>query len=162
MQALCINLLDRCKGDARLSTEDGRCEDELFLQLFVESYLLTAPAGCGACALPWIVYPNHPTRRRLLPYYGAAASVPAANAETLCLAIDLVSAGLGACVAPESLVRGRPGVEIRPIWASKCRDVWACGMPCNRSTIPSWLHWSSSCAPIDHPASSASGCLRPP
>lgn len=114
-QALCINLLNGCKGDARLSTDDGRCEDELFLPLFVEPYVLAAPAGSGAYALSWIVCPNHPTHQRLLPYYGTAASTPAASAETLSLAIDLVSAGLGACVAPESLARGRADVEIWPI-----------------------------------------------
>ncbi|ODP32208.1 LysR family transcriptional regulator [Pandoraea sp. ISTKB] len=113
--ALFVNLLDGCQGDARLSTEDGRCEDELFLPMFVEPYVLATPAGGDADGLPWIVCPEHPTHQRLLPYYGAAAGAPAATAQTLALALDLVSAGLGACVAPESLARAHANVIVSPI-----------------------------------------------
>ncbi|VVD87774.1 LysR family transcriptional regulator [Pandoraea iniqua] len=115
MPALFVNLLDGCKGDARLSTEDGRCEDELFLPLFAEPYVLAIPEGADAEGLPWIVCPNHPTHQRLLPYYGAAAGAPAASAETLALALDLVAAGLGACVAPESLARAHTNVDVASI-----------------------------------------------
>jgi DNA-binding transcriptional LysR family regulator len=113
--SLFVNLRDGCEGDARLSTEDGRCEDELFVSLIVEPYVLVTPEGTGDNALPWVVCPTHPTHQRLLPYYGTAASLPAANAETLGLAVDLVSAGVGACVAPESLVRGRAGIHVSPL-----------------------------------------------
>ncbi|MGC7406563.1 LysR family transcriptional regulator [Pandoraea pneumonica] len=113
--ALFVNLLDGCQGDARLSTEDGRCEDELFLPLFVEPFVLATPGGAVAQGLPWIVCPQHPTHQRLLPYYGAAAGAPVASAQTLALALDLVSAGLGVCVAPESLARARANVDVSPI-----------------------------------------------
>lgn len=113
--ALFVSLLDGCKGDARLSTEDARCEDELFLPLFVEPYVLAIPEGRDADALQWIVCPTHPTHQRLPPYYGAAAGTPAAHAETLGLALSLVAAGLGACVAPESLARGGAGIAVRSI-----------------------------------------------
>ena len=59
--------------------------------------------------------PSHPTHQRLLPYYGAAASAPAAHAGSLRLALELAAAGVGACVAPESLVRRQAGVAGRPI-----------------------------------------------
>jgi DNA-binding transcriptional LysR family regulator len=77
---LFVNLLEGCQGDARLATEDERCEDELFLPLSVDPYVLALPAGSGAdAALPWIVCPSHPTHQRLLPFYGAGANTPAAR-----------------------------------------------------------------------------------
>jgi DNA-binding transcriptional LysR family regulator len=114
--ALFVKLSEGCVGDARLSTEDERCEDELFLTLSIDPYVLAVPEGsAGDAALPWIVCPSHPTHQRLLPYYGAAASAPAAHAGSLRLALELVAAGVGACVAPESLVRRQAGVAARPI-----------------------------------------------
>ncbi|WP_454675212.1 LysR family transcriptional regulator [Achromobacter pestifer] len=114
--SLVVHLLEGCVGDARLSTEDERCEDELFLTLSVDPYVLALPEGSGADAtLPWIVCPAHPTHQRLLPYYGAAASTPAAHAGSLRLALELAAAGLGACVAPESLAWRQAGVAVRPI-----------------------------------------------
>ncbi|MGB3437083.1 LysR family transcriptional regulator [Achromobacter sp.] len=113
---LFVSLLEGCDGDARLATEDERCEDELFLPLSVDPYVLAMPEGSGAgTALPWIVCPNHPTHQRLLPFYGEAANTPAAHAGSLRLALALTAAGAGMCVAPESLARSQAGVEIRPI-----------------------------------------------
>lgn len=113
--ALFVSLLEGCDGDARLATEDERCEDELFLTLSVDPYVLAIPEGIGADAeLPWIVCPNHPTHQRLLPFYGAAANMPAAHAGSLRLALELTAARVGICVAPESLARSQAGVEIRP------------------------------------------------
>ncbi|CAB3813554.1 HTH-type transcriptional regulator HdfR [Achromobacter aegrifaciens] len=114
--ALFVSLLEGCQGDARLATEDERCEDELFLPLSVDPYVLAMPAGSGAdAALPWIVCPNHPTHQRLLPYYGAGANTPAAHAGSLRLALALTAARAGMCVAPESLAGSQAGVEIRPL-----------------------------------------------
>lgn len=114
--ALFVSLLEGCDGDARLATEGERCEDELFLPLSVDPYVLAVPAGSDTeAALPWIVCPGHPTHQRLLPFYGAAASMPAAHAGSLRLALELAAAGAGMCVAPESLARSLAGVEIRPI-----------------------------------------------
>lgn len=113
---LFVHLLEGCVGDARLSTEDERCEDELFLPVSEDPYVLAVPDGSAEDAVfPWIVCPTHPTHQRLLPYYGAAASAPAAQAGSLRLALELVAAGLGACVAPESLARGHAGVGVRVI-----------------------------------------------
>lgn len=112
--ALFVNLLEGCQGDARLATEDERCEDELFLPLSVDPYVLAMPAGSDS-ALPWIVCPDHPTHQRLLPFYGAGANTPAAHAGSLRLALALTAAGAGICVAPESLARSQTGVEIRPL-----------------------------------------------
>jgi DNA-binding transcriptional LysR family regulator len=113
---LFVNLLEGCQGDARLATEDERCEDELFLPLSVDPYVLALPAGSGAdAALPWIVCPSHPTHQRLLPFYGAGANTPAAHAGSLRLALALTAAGAGMCVAPESLARSQAGVAIRPL-----------------------------------------------
>lgn len=112
--ALFVSLLEGCDGDARLAAEDDRCEDELFLPLSVDPYVLALPEGSDA-ALPWIMCPNHPTHQRLLPFYGAAANMPAAHAGSLRLALALTAAGAGMCVAPESLARSQSGVEIRPI-----------------------------------------------
>ncbi|MBD9420732.1 LysR family transcriptional regulator [Achromobacter sp. ACM04] len=113
---LFVNLLEGCQGDARLATEDERCEDELFLPLSVDPYVLALPAGSGAdAALPWVVCPSHPTHQRLLPFYGAGANTPAAHAGSLRLALALTAAGAGMCVAPESLARSQAGVAIRPL-----------------------------------------------
>lgn len=114
--ALFVSLLEGCIGDARLATEDERCEDELFLTLSLDPYVLAVPARHGGdAALPWIVCPEHPTHQRLLPFYGAAANTPAAHAGSLRLALELTAAGLGGCAVPESLARGQAGVEVLPL-----------------------------------------------
>lgn len=114
--ALFVSLQEGCTGDARLATEDERCEDELFLTLAVDAYVLAVPAAHGGgAAWSWIVCPGHPTHQRLLPFYGAAANTPAAQAGSLRLALELTAAGVGGCVAPESLARSQTGVEVQPL-----------------------------------------------
>lgn len=111
-----LHLLEGCTGDARLATEDERCEDELFLPLWNDPYAIASPADAPADAMPdWIVCPDHPSHQRLLPYYGAAANTPAAQAASLRLALELAGAGVGACIAPRSLVDQQGGVAARAL-----------------------------------------------
>lgn len=108
-------LLNGCQGEARLASEEWRCEDELFLPVQNEPYLLAAPrshpiavcntASASALAsVSWITCPAHPVHQRLLPLYGLAASTPTAQADSFELALSLVSAGRGLSVAPQSLI----------------------------------------------------------
>ena len=109
-----LNLVEGCAGDARLATEDERCEDELFLPLHEDPFGIALPADSDAdVALDWIVCPAHATHQRLLPYYGAAANAPAAQAGSLRLALELTAAGVGACIAPRSLIAEQAGVRAR-------------------------------------------------
>ncbi|VVE90529.1 LysR family transcriptional regulator [Pandoraea bronchicola] len=118
---LLLKLLDGCQGDARLASEELRCEDELFLPLQEEPYLLAAPSGhpleLGRAAptstmssVSWITCPTHPIHQRLLPLYGLAASEPAAQANSLELALILTSAGRGVTIAPQSLIAEHDGL----------------------------------------------------
>lgn len=111
-----LHLLEGCTGDARLATEDERCEDELFLPLWNDPYAIASPRERAEDAAPeWIVCPDHPSHQRLLPYYGASANAPAAQAGSLRLALELAGAGVGACVAPRSLIEQQAGVAARDI-----------------------------------------------
>ncbi|MCH1999595.1 LysR substrate-binding domain-containing protein, partial [Achromobacter xylosoxidans] len=69
----------------------------------------------GTAAPAWIVCPDHPSHQRLLPYYGAAANAPAGQAGSLRLALELVAAGVGACVAPHSLIAQQADVAIHDL-----------------------------------------------
>ncbi|WP_219212206.1 LysR family transcriptional regulator [Variovorax boronicumulans] len=124
-----LRLLAGCEGDARLASEDLRCEDELFLPILSEGYVLASPAAYpapendGAPGLDpegrasWITCPTHASHQRLMPLYGAAAHAPAAHADNFSLALDLVAAGVGTAVVPESLAEETPRVLIRPLKA---------------------------------------------
>ena len=51
---LLLHLLEGCVGDARLATEDERCEDELFVPLWDDPYAIALPAEASdgaACLL---------------------------------------------------------------------------------------------------------------
>lgn len=112
---LMLLLLEGCVGDARLATEDERCEDELFVPLWDDPYAIAMPLDAGTAAPAWIVCPDHPSHQRLLPYYGAAANAPAGQAGSLRLALELVAAGVGACVAPHSLIAQQADVAIHDL-----------------------------------------------
>lgn len=113
---LLLHLLEGCVGDARLATEDERCEDELFVPLWDDPYAIALPVDAAESAAPhWIVCPDHPSHQRLLPYYGAAAGAPAAQAGSLRLALELAAAGVGACIAPRSLIAQQPGVAAQDL-----------------------------------------------
>ncbi|MCP1622289.1 LysR family transcriptional regulator [Pseudomonas nitroreducens] len=107
---LLLHLEEGCVGDARLAVEEFCCEDELFVPVWEDPYVLALPPGvedaqdCG-----WITCPTHPSHQRLMTAYGSAPVV--AQASTLNLALRLVSAGIGAAILPASLLAGAPAVR---------------------------------------------------
>lgn len=115
-----------CTGDIRFGCESLRCEDELFIPLFEESYVLAYPAAQPPgkadllsaellCNQPWVMYPAHDSHQRFLPFYGASAETPSANAGSFTLALDLVEAGFGLTIAPQGLVEQRCEVDSLPL-----------------------------------------------
>lgn len=115
-----------CTGDIRLGCESLRCEDELFIPLFDENYELAFPATHplnqeSALTIEqlhdqsWVMFPTHDSHQRFLPFYGASASTPAANAGNFMLALDLVEAGFGLTIAPKPLVETRCNLASRPL-----------------------------------------------
>lgn len=111
-----LNVEPGCVGDIRLACESLRCEDELFMPLFEEHYVLAYPASHALSQLetlthdqlhplPWVMVPTDESHQRLLPFYGAGAA--AANAGSYALALDLAEAGFGVTIAPAPLVAAR-------------------------------------------------------
>ncbi|MDD0973502.1 LysR family transcriptional regulator [Pseudomonas fontis] len=104
-----LTLLDGCVGDARLGVEALCCEDELFLALWEEPFVLaSSPQSAGQC---WITCPQHESHQRLLGFYGDEAQ--AGHAGSLQQAVHMVAAGLGRALLPQSLVERHPGVQWR-------------------------------------------------
>ncbi|MDU9394608.1 LysR family transcriptional regulator [Pseudomonas sp. zfem002] len=120
-----LTLLDGCAGDARLGVETLCCEDELFLPLWEEPFVLALPAaGSGQ---RWIICPRDASHQRLLGFYGEAAQDAVGQAATLQQAVYLVAAGLGQALLPQSLVEHHPGVQWRPCQgAAPSRRVGLC------------------------------------
>lgn len=123
--ALRLMVRDGCVGDARLAAEEARCEDELFLPLWEESFVLALPAGHplaqqdmpGMEALEragWITCPSHASHQRLLALHGAGNG-NGAQAGSLTLALHMVAAGLGVALLPQALLHGRTDVVSRPL-----------------------------------------------
>ncbi|RKP43868.1 LysR family transcriptional regulator [Trinickia fusca] len=106
---LLLSVVQGCAGDARLAAEDSRCEDELFLPLWEEPFVLVSPAG--APTDDWVICPDHPSHQRLLPLYGGRVEC-AARAGSLMLARHMVAAGLGRAWLPVSLAQGDAGVRV--------------------------------------------------
>lgn len=107
---LLLQIEEGCTGEGRLASEDERCEDELFLPLWDDPYVLTsAPHNQEMLknldTASWVVCPTHSSHQRLLPLYGMNASSPAAEAQSLRFALNLVAAGVGIAVIPQSLMR---------------------------------------------------------
>lgn len=107
-----LSLLEGCAGEARLGVETMCCEDELFLPLWEEPFVLALPAV--GSVQRWITCPQDPSHQRLLGFYGDAAQDPAGLAATLQQAVHMVAAGLGQALLPRSLVEHHPGVQWRP------------------------------------------------
>jgi DNA-binding transcriptional LysR family regulator len=135
MPGLQLHLLAQCEGDARLASEELRCEDELFLPLLSERYVLALPAQAlpdHAADTPqdpatdWIVCPTHASHQRLMPIYGSRADSPAALASNFSLALDLVAAGVGRAIVPESLAQEMPGVQTQPLEVELKRRIGLC------------------------------------
>lgn len=114
-----LALLEGCAGDARLGVESLCCEDELFLPLWDEPFVLALPAS-GATTR-WITCPQQPSHQRLLGFYGEAGQAPAAIAATLQQALHLVAAGLGQALLPQSVVEHHPAVQWRPCQGAALR-----------------------------------------
>lgn len=121
-----ITLDPGCTGDIRFGCESLRCEDELFMPLFDEHYVLAFPLGHPLgdadtltteqlCHQSWVMYPTHDSHQRFLPFYGVNAELPNANAGSFSLALDLVEAGFGLTIAPEQLVASRCDIASRPL-----------------------------------------------
>jgi len=121
-----LTLLPGCDGDARLAAEEQRCEDELFLPLWEEDWLLAMPAGHALASqahialeslagVEWIACPAHPSHQRLASFYGLGEPCFAAQAGTLHLARELVAAGIGLAFLPASLLAGRSELTGRPL-----------------------------------------------
>lgn len=106
-----LQLVTGCAGAARLASEELRCEDELFLPLHSDPFVLAMPRVTADRR--WITCPAQPSHQRLLPFYDNS---PVAEAETYTLALDLVAAGLGRAIVPASL-------------AAEHQDVWIETLP---------------------------------
>ncbi|MCD5328442.1 LysR family transcriptional regulator [Chromobacterium piscinae] len=138
--AILLEAREGCCGDARLAAEDGRCEDELFLPLWEEDFVLAVPKGHPLTArdqvdvalldeTEWITCPHHPSHQRLLDLHGAAAPAlaAAARAGSLRLAAHMAAAGLGVALLPASLADDHPGLKAIPLaGATPARRVGLC------------------------------------
>lgn len=104
-----LHLADGCVGDARLAVEEFCCENELFVPVWEDPYVLALPQGEITKSAGWITCPAHPSHQRLMSAYGSDDVV--AEAGSLYLALRLVSAGVGAAILPASLLDGAPTVR---------------------------------------------------
>jgi DNA-binding transcriptional LysR family regulator len=109
-----LSLQTGCSGDARLAVEELCCEDELFLPLWDEPFVLCLPrehslAGQASLttddltSLDWITCPQHSAHQRLMSLYSSTTQRTAAEANSLHLAQQLVAAGVGAALLPRTL-----------------------------------------------------------
>ncbi|MCW3481318.1 LysR family transcriptional regulator [Neisseriaceae bacterium JH1-16] len=125
---LLLTVVEGCGGEVRLAAEEERCEDELFLLLWEDPFVLALPADhplaraaqldpAALAEADWICCPDHPSHQRLvaLPGAGGAALAVAAQAGSLTLAAHMVAAGLGLALLPASLLAERPGIVARPL-----------------------------------------------
>ncbi|MEN2425034.1 LysR family transcriptional regulator [Chromobacterium vaccinii] len=138
--AILLEVREGCCGDTRLAAEDGRCEDELFLPLWEEDFVLAVPADHRLAArnqvdvalldeTEWITCPHHPSHQRLLDLHGAAAPAlaAAARAGSLRLAAHMAAAGLGVALLPASLADDHPSLKAIPLaGATPTRRVGLC------------------------------------
>jgi DNA-binding transcriptional LysR family regulator len=122
---LLLTLQDGCSGDARLSVEEDCCEDELFLPLWEEPFVLALSAShplagrshldeADLAHVQWITCPSHPSHQRLMELYNSSSGSVVATAGSMTLALRLVAAGAGLAMLPESMVNRHAGVISRP------------------------------------------------
>lgn len=119
---LLLTVLPGCCGEVRLASEELRCEDELFLPLWEETFVLAVPAAAGqgavtalqAMALEWVVCPSHPSHQRLLAWLGGGGTALASahQAGSLALARDMVAAGMGVALLPPALLLPGMGWQV--------------------------------------------------
>ncbi|MBX8623306.1 LysR family transcriptional regulator [Pseudomonas glycinae] len=120
---LLLTLEEGCHGDGRLAVEEMCCEDELFLPLWEESYVMALPldhpmANAQAGWAPiedWITCPQHPSHQRLMALYGRSPEVVAGHAGSLQQALHMVAAGVGVAMLPQSLVSGHERIVVKAL-----------------------------------------------
>jgi DNA-binding transcriptional LysR family regulator len=109
-----LKLQPGCSGEARLAVEEHSCEDELFVAIWDEPFVVCLPHGHVLASqerltiddlaqLDWITCPAHSTHQRLMSIYNSSTHGPVAEAGNLYLAKQLVVAGIGAAVLPSAL-----------------------------------------------------------
>lgn len=120
-----LTLEEGCQGDGRLAVEEMCCEDELFLPLWEESYVMALPVDhpmadydSGQPWAPindWITCPQHPSHQRLMALYGRSPDAVAGHAGSLKQALNMVAAGVGVAMLPKSLISGHERVTTRAL-----------------------------------------------
>lgn len=128
LPGLLLTLQEGCEGEGRLAVEEMCCEDELFLPLWEESYVMALPAAhpmartgkeragkeqAWAPIEDWITCPQHDSHQRLMALYGRSPQSVAGHAGSLTQALHMVAAGVGVAMLPQSLAAERAGVVIR-------------------------------------------------
>lgn len=123
LPGLLLTLQEGCEGEGRLAVEEMCCEDELFLPLWEESYVMALPAAhpmalagkeqAWAPIEDWITCPQHDSHQRLMALYGRSPQAVAGHAGSLTQALHMVAAGVGVAMLPQSMAAERPGVVIR-------------------------------------------------
>lgn len=120
---LLLTLEEGCHGDGRLAVEEMCCEDELFLPLWEEPYVMVLPLHHPLAAVQagwapiedWITCPQHPSHQRLMALYGRSPQALAGHAGSLQQALHMVAAGVGVAMLPQSLVSGHARVVVRAL-----------------------------------------------
>lgn len=111
-----LTLAEGCVGDARLAVEEARCEDELFLPLWDDPFVLALPASNSTtpdrAETGWITCPGQASHQRLMTVYGDQPDAVAAQAGSLLQVLSMVAAGLGRALLPRSLAQDHPGLRI--------------------------------------------------
>jgi DNA-binding transcriptional LysR family regulator len=118
---LLLTLQDGCSGDARLAVEEECCEDELFLPLWEEPYVLTLSSThpladrvrfneTDLATAQWITCPSHASHQRLMELYNRSSGLISATAGSLTLVLRLVAAGAGLAMLPQSMAAGHSAV----------------------------------------------------
>jgi DNA-binding transcriptional LysR family regulator len=120
---LLLTLQEGCEGEGRLAVEEMCCEDELFLPIWEESYVMALPAAhpmaqagkeqAWAPIEDWITCPQHDSHQRLMALYGRSPQAVAGHAGSLTQALHMVAAGVGVAMLPQSLAAERAGVVSR-------------------------------------------------
>ncbi|BBG61381.1 LysR family transcriptional regulator [Providencia rustigianii] len=107
-----------CTGNIRLGCESLRCEDELFITLFEDTYALAYPVDHPISQIDeltlahlynqnWILYPESNFHQRFQLFYDSSVGGNNTNAGSFSLALDLVEAGFGLTIAPSLLIKSR-------------------------------------------------------
>jgi DNA-binding transcriptional LysR family regulator len=116
---LYITLHEGCAGDARLAVEEQCCEDELFLPVWDDPFVLVSAAGrqpgTVTSLYPWVICPEHPSHQRLMALYGNSTASAVASSGSLQQSLLLVAAGVGVAALPHSLVSAAQGVQVHAL-----------------------------------------------